>query len=159
MDPLARFFTHAPDVKILAIGQLPAPGEDGFPDTIITQSLTERDRLSYVNEEAGYFFGRQMSQDELNEVIPNFSESDHPDRAKWLERVVGWALEHEDLFAKPYEPSKDEPREDEVRWFSAYRIELPSTWGGTSTSPEVEMTILLSQSGRTQAAETTGLVA
>ncbi|KAL6356469.1 hypothetical protein LRP88_10066 [Fusarium phalaenopsidis] len=191
LDPLARFFTHAPDVKTLTIEQLPAPGEDGFPDTevaarvlqfatddqyllynvagayydeylewmviykfnsqklsaffislphvahdrsflclvdpagqdvsppqngercktfisnvkiptsknllkehghrlagVITESLAERHRLSYVNKEADYFFGRQMSQDELNEVVPNSSESDQPDRAKWLERVL-----------------------------------------------------------------------
>ncbi|KAI8720964.1 CCHC-type domain-containing protein [Fusarium sp. LHS14.1] len=153
LDPLARFFTHAPAAKTLTIGQLPAPGEDGFPDTEVAarvlhfatdyqyplynvagayydehlqwqalrellfgiakgsqgtdrhaeeghrcpqvreDCLTERDRLSYVNKEAGLIFCRQMSPDELNEVVPNSSESDQPDRAKWLERVVGWALE------------------------------------------------------------------
>jgi hypothetical protein len=93
---------------------------------VITESLTERDRISAINKKAAHFFGRDMSQDELNELVPNSDESDYLDRAKWLKRVVEWALEHEDLFAKPYEPSKDEPSEDDPRWFSAYRIEFPS---------------------------------
>ncbi|KAJ4236005.1 hypothetical protein NW759_001091 [Fusarium solani] len=138
LDPLARFFTHAPDVKTLTIEQLPTPGEDGFPDTEVAARvlqfatdyryllLTERDRISAINKKAAHFFGRDMSQDELNELVPNSDESDYLDRAKWLKRVVEWALEHEDLFAKPYEPSKDEPSEDDPRWFSAYRIEFPS---------------------------------
>ncbi|KAL2694142.1 hypothetical protein Neosp_000714 [[Neocosmospora] mangrovei] len=190
LDPLARFFTHAPVAKTLTIGQLPAPGEDGFPDTEVAarvlyfvtdrqyllynvagayydehlqwqsiaalksekmpaffvslphmtrdrsflclidpaghECLTERDRLAYVNKEADLIFCRQMSQDELNDVVPNSTESNQPDRAKWIERVVAWALQHDDLFVKPDESSKAEPSDDDPRWFSAYRIEFLS---------------------------------
>jgi hypothetical protein len=41
LDPLARFFTHAPDVKTLTIEQLPTPGEDGFPDTEVAARVLQ----------------------------------------------------------------------------------------------------------------------
>lgn len=41
--------------------------------------------------------------------------------------MVGWALEHEDLFLKAYEVAKAEPSGDNPRWFSANRIEFPSS--------------------------------
>ncbi|EEU45998.1 uncharacterized protein NECHADRAFT_79053 [Fusarium vanettenii 77-13-4] len=131
LDPLARFFTHAPVAKTLTMGQLPAPGEDGFPDTEVAARVlhfaTDSQYLLY--NVAGAYYDehlqwqalqelaiqkrqgqcRQMSQDELNEVVPNSTESNQPDRAKWLERVVGWAFEHEDLFVKAYELAKAEP--------------------------------------------------
>ncbi|KAJ4170372.1 hypothetical protein NW754_006507 [Fusarium falciforme] len=62
LDPLARLFTHAPDVKTLTIGQLLAPGEDGFPYTEVAarglQFATDYQDLLY--NVAGAYYNEHL---------------------------------------------------------------------------------------------------